>query len=125
MKNAICWFEIPVVDFERAKTFYNTILDIELQEMQMGEERMAIFPSEKDGVGGAIIESKYENYQPSTKGLKIYFEATDDINDSLAKVEKAGGKIHIPKTLISEETGHFGSFIDTEGNLLSFYSSPK
>ena len=43
MKNVICWFEIPVVDFDRAMAFYNTILSTELQEMQMGEERMAIF----------------------------------------------------------------------------------
>lgn len=31
MKNALNWFEIPTVDFERAKTFYETILGYNMQ----------------------------------------------------------------------------------------------
>jgi len=30
MNNAVCWFEIPVTDMNRAKTFYESIFDIEI-----------------------------------------------------------------------------------------------
>lgn len=31
MKNAINWFEIPVKDFNRAKRFYEAVLQIEMR----------------------------------------------------------------------------------------------
>ncbi|WP_424119071.1 VOC family protein [Robiginitalea sp.] len=31
MKNAINWFDIPVKDFDRAKTFYETVLDTTME----------------------------------------------------------------------------------------------
>ncbi len=36
VKDAISWFEIPVSDFARAKTFYQVIFDFEMPEMDMG-----------------------------------------------------------------------------------------
>ena len=40
----------------------------------------------------------------------------------LNKVEKAGGKITLPKTKISDEIGYMAFFHDTEGNKLAFHS---
>jgi predicted enzyme related to lactoylglutathione lyase len=39
----------------------------------------------------------------------------------LAKVEKAGGKILMPKTAIGEN-GFIAHFADTEGNRVAFHS---
>ena len=50
-KNAISWFEIPVLDFERAKTFYQTIFDFEMPEMIMDHLRMGILLHDRDGGG--------------------------------------------------------------------------
>ena len=56
-KNAISWFEIPVQDFERAKTFYSAIFDYEMPEMPMEGFRMGILPHDRDGggVGGGRL----------------------------------------------------------------------
>ena len=40
MKNLIAWVEIPAVDFERAVKFYNTILNIKLDPMDFGTEKL-------------------------------------------------------------------------------------
>ena len=37
-KNMAVWFEIPVKDIQRAKKFYEAIVDIELSGMDMGDE---------------------------------------------------------------------------------------
>jgi predicted enzyme related to lactoylglutathione lyase len=40
------------------------------------------------------------------------------------KVEKAGGKILVPKTEISADFGHMAVILDTEGNRIAFHSIP-
>ena len=44
--NALNWFEISVNDIARAKTFYETIFSVEMQEMEMMGMKMAMFPME-------------------------------------------------------------------------------
>jgi uncharacterized protein len=41
------------------------------------------------------------------------------------KVEAAGGKIMVPKTMISEEYGYMAVFVDTEGNRIALHSVPE
>lgn len=86
----------------------------------MGSE-MAFFPSE-DGVGGAVVSG--DGYEPNDKGSLVYLNGGEDLSDALSRVEKAGGKVIVPKTQISPEIGHFALFIDTEGNKVALHS-PK
>ncbi len=121
MANNINWFEIPVVDFERAKKFYEILLDAKIEKMGWGPATMGFFPVQNSGeIGGAIICG--EGFVPSDKGVVIYFNGGDDLNNILSKVEKAGGKIIIPKTLIKEDIGFYATFLDTEGNKLALHS---
>lgn len=122
MTNAINWFEIPVENYERAKAFYNTILDTKIEDFPMpGDGKYGIFPykMESNCVGGAIIES--EGYKPSTEGSLVYLNGSDDLNVALNKVETAGGKIIMPKTAIGEN-GFIAHFLDTEGNKVALHS---
>ena len=123
MKNAINWFEIPVNDYERAKKFYGTILDLEITDYHMPEKNMkyGMFPYDMEnmGVGGAIVQMKEMN--PSTDGSTVYLNGGDDLNVALGKVEAAGGQVFMPKTDI-DENGFFAQFIDTEGNRVALHS---
>jgi predicted enzyme related to lactoylglutathione lyase len=121
MPNAINWFEIPVVDFPRAKKFYNDIFGFELYEETMGPFRMGFFPGE-GGVSGAIVQG--EGCKPSQEGTLVYLNGGDDLSKVLNKVEGAGGKIAMPKTEITPEIGYSAIFIDTEGNKVALHS-PK
>jgi predicted enzyme related to lactoylglutathione lyase len=124
-KNVISWFEIPVENFDRAKKFYEAILEIEIIVMPTMEDKsmkygMFPFDMEGGGVGGGLSEMK--GFEPSTKGSLVYLNGADDLNHPLSLVEKAGGKILLPKTSIGEN-GFMAYFKDTEGNKIAFHSN--
>lgn len=121
MKNAISWFEIPVTNYERAKKFYTTLLDIEIKDMPMPEGQYGMFPYDNDnnGVGGGLVEM--EGPKPTTDGVTIYLNGGDDLSVPLAKTEAAGGKIMMPKTSIGEN-GFMAQIIDSEGNRIALHS---
>lgn len=122
MKNAINWFEIPAKNFERAKLFYETVLDATMETVTMEEMgmTMAFFSADwENGVGGGIVFGP--GCKPSETGTLVYLNGGDDLSVPLARVEAAGGKIVIPKTSIGEH-GFMGHFIDSEGNKVAFHS---
>jgi predicted enzyme related to lactoylglutathione lyase len=123
--NAISWFEIPATDIDRAQKFYETILGIKLTSLNLENIRMRIFPTENPmGVGGSICESGGFHKPSATDGPLIYLNANPDVQLVLDKVEKAGGKILVPKTEISADFGHMAVVTDTEGNRIAFHSIP-
>lgn len=121
MKNAINWFEIPVKDITKAKTFYQTILAADMQVMEVMGMKTAFFPAdiENGSVGGCLMEGN--GYEPSTKGSLVYLNAGPDLSIALSRVEAAGGKILLPKTAIGKN-GFMAYFMDTEGNKVGLHS---
>ena len=122
MKNAIAWFQIPVIDMERAVKFYGTILSANLKITDAMGARIAILPHEREGgaVGGALYSG--EGYTPSSKGTLVLLNAGDDLGVVLSKVEEAGGKVELPKTAIYGGNGFLARFIDSEGNRVGLHS---
>ena len=120
MKKTIVWFEIPVTDFERAKKFYKEIMQFDMKEETIGNDRMGFFPGEKEGISGAIV--KGEGFEPGDKGTVVYLNGGDNLQVFLDRVEPAGGKIIVPKTQIPEEHGYYAWFLDTEGNKVALWS---
>lgn len=120
MKNAINWFEIPVKNFERAKAFYSTLLGNEIMVMPHPQYKYGMLPADmQNGVGGGIVEGA--GFEPSDKGPLIYLNGGDDLSLPLSKVEKAGGKILLPKTSIGPN-GFMAHLMDTEGNKIALHS---
>ncbi|MDN5202851.1 VOC family protein [Fulvivirgaceae bacterium BMA10] len=119
--NAVNWFEIPANNIDRAMEFYKNILGYDLQKTNMMGTDMAFFPGEvqNQGATGAIIQG--EGYEPSEKGSLVYFSAGEDLTPVLEKVEKAGGKVILPKTSIGEH-GFIAHFMDCEGNRVALHS---
>ena len=121
MKNAISWFEIPVKNFERAKSFYTTVLDTSIKDSPMPGTKYGMFAYDDDnnGVGGGIIEM--EGYTPSKEGVVVYLNGGNDLSVPLSRVESAGGSVVMPKTDIGEN-GFMAQIIDTEGNRVALQS---
>jgi len=120
MKNFISLFEIPATDISRAINFYQAILDISIEKMEMPGMEMGIFPYEGQMVTGVIM--KGEEYQPAANGVTIYLDGGDNLQHILDKVERNGGKVMVPKTAHADENGFFALFLDTEGNKLGLNS---
>lgn len=119
-KSSLNWFEIPVENFERSVGFYNSILGCQMHEEEIMGSRMAFFPMEDPGIGGALIKS--DRMKPSTEGTVVYLNGGDDLNHILDRVEPSGGKVLVPKTKITDEIGYFAEFLDTEGNKVALHS---
>lgn len=119
IRDYVSWFEIPAIDFQQAVNFYNHIFGIEMEQNITDVNAMAFFPV-TTGIGGAVIAGP--GSVPSDTGPLIYLNGGKDLSNVLDKVEEAGGRIVMPKTLINEEAGYFAIFIDSQGNKLALHS---
>ncbi|WP_394751362.1 VOC family protein [Spongiimicrobium salis] len=120
MNNYVSLFEIPATDISRAINFYQAILKINIEKMEMPGMEMGILPYENQAVQGVIM--KGEGFKPSADGVTIYLNGGDNLQTILDKVEVNGGKIMVPKTAHADESGFFALFIDTEGNKIGLHS---
>jgi hypothetical protein len=121
-ENSINWFEISVLDINRAKKFYETVFEIKMETMNMMGIEMAFFPAEPGNgkASGGLVQSP--SHKPSTDGVKLYLNGNPDLSAALSNVEKAGGKVIMPKTKISDDVGYMAFFSDTEGNAIALHS---
>lgn len=118
--NPVNWFEIPTKDLDRAQSFYEKVLGIQMQRQDMGDLKMAWFPMVQDGDGATGTLVRNEHYTPSHAGSLIYF-SVESIEDAVEKVEANGGKVLNPKSSIGE-FGFVAHFEDTEGNRVALHS---
>ena len=118
--NPVNWFEIPVSNIERAKTFYEKVLGYELSVNEIARMKMAWFPMTEDATGATGTLIKAEGYKPSHEGTLVYF-SVDDIEGTLKKVNEQGGKILKQKMSIGE-WGFVAHFEDCEGNRVALHS---
>lgn len=120
MQNVGAYFEIPVLDLERAMTFYSKLLDCEFVLDTIHGNKMAFFPMrEGKGVTGGLCQG--ETYRPSLTGTLIYL-STDDIDESLRRIKSMNGEILFPKTTAGE-WGDVAEFKDSEGNRVALFQA--
>jgi predicted enzyme related to lactoylglutathione lyase len=118
MPNTVNWFEIPVVNLDRAAAFYDRLLQTTLRKEIFGKYPMAIFQSAKDGVGGAILLDPMR--KPSTDGTLVYLDARGDLDGSLRRAADMHAEVILPRTDIGEP-GFIAILRDSEGNLVGLH----
>lgn len=120
-RNALNWFEIYVADFDRARSFYQTILNETLTEVPMMDGgKMAMFPFDQEsGVGGAL--TVMEGCTPGGSGTVVYLNVEGQLDAVLARVAAAGGKV-IRERFAIPPHGFIGFIQDTEGNSVGLHS---
>jgi predicted enzyme related to lactoylglutathione lyase len=118
--NPVGWFEIYVQDMERAKAFYETVLQGKLDRLDSPEIEMWSFPMEMDkmGCGGALV--KMEGFPSGGNSTLVYFSCADCAVEE-ARVEEAGGRIQRSKMSIGQY-GFISLVFDTEGNMFGLHS---
>jgi predicted enzyme related to lactoylglutathione lyase len=126
-RNPVGWFEIYVSDMARAKSFYETVLNIQMQplptpdSMQGGFE-MLMFPSDMEnqapGSGGTLC--RMDGFKPGAGGTLIYFSC-EDCGVEASRVAAAGGQVFRDKFSIAPY-GFISLILDTEGNMIGLHS---
>ena len=79
---------------------------------------MAIFPHADAEHGGALVR---RGGKPAAVGTTVYLDANGDLDGAIARVQKAGGRVAVPKTDIGPD-GFFAIVLDSEGNAVGLHS---
>ncbi len=121
--NTVGWFEIYVDDLDRAKRFYESVLNISLEsmaDMSDLETEMLAFPSDMNsyGIAGALV--KMEGVAAGGNSTLVYFMCEDCATEA-SRVEAAGGSIMREKFAIGEH-GFVALAYDSEKNLFGLHS---
>lgn len=113
--HGFCHFEIPTKDFEKAKKFYGELFNWKFEDMP-GMDYVMFRPP--DGVGGGLSK----NMEIADKPGFLFYIEVDDMDGTIKKAEKLGGRCLKGKTQITPEYGYFAMLTDLEGNQLGLWS---
>ena len=120
-------FEIPFDDQDRAKGFYGEVFGWELNTMPFdgGDyttvtttpvDMTTMMPTEPGGINGGLMDRSTETPNP------VITIGVAGIDDTLKKVEAAGGSTLVPRTAIPD-MGAFAYFKDSEGNVMGLWET--
>ncbi len=122
--NPVVHFEMPAEDRNRMAEFYTNVFGWEAQQLgpEMGNY-IVVNTSEADENGrpknpGMINGGFYEKTDNPVSNHPSVVIAVEDVNESMQKIEQAGGKV-LGKPVEIPGVGMYVSFIDTEGNRVS------
>jgi len=124
---AVVHFEIPADDLTRARDFYGSVFDWQLQTMQMpgGEYTVAVtspvdeatqLPIEPGAINGGLMQRDANTPSP------VITVDVEDIDAALQQITLRGGSTVTPRTAIPG-MGAFAYFKDPEGNVLGLWET--
>lgn len=121
-RNPVVWFEVYVEDMQRAKKFYENVLQVELSRLESPDAAMEMFafPMNMNGDGASGALAKMKGCSPGATGTLVYF-GCKDCGTEASRVELAGGKLLQGKTPIGPY-GFIALALDTEGNRIGLHS---
>lgn len=126
--NKVVHFEIPSDDRERAKKFYSSVFDWDVQDMPFQDDVYTFATTspvdenfmhkEKGAINGAIYKRDEVLSNP------IITIDVPSIDDFSKKIEAAGGKMVVAKGEVPD-MGYYAYFHDSEGNLMGLWENLK
>ncbi len=119
--NPVRWFEIYVQDMDRAKAFYETVLDTTLEQLPGPDLAMLAFPQnpEVSGTTGALLQVPG---MPSGGNSTLVYFACEDCAVEAGRVNAAGGNLEREKMSIGEY-GFVALAKDPDGNMIGLHSN--
>ena len=107
MKNKIAWYEVLGKDADALRGFYGEMFGWKYQLME--EMNYGLIQHEEGEVGGGVGAT------PEGPGWSTFYVGTDDLNASIAKAKKLGGKVVMPRTELPDG-GVIAVIQDPEGH---------
>lgn len=117
MSNRIVHFEIPCDNPEKTMDFFKEVFGWTFQ--QFGNEQywhVVTGDAKSPGINGGLLK-KRDPKQPVVNSIDV-----TDIDQYITKIEKAGGKIVVPKMPIPT-VGWLAYFTDPDGNIHGVYQN--
>lgn len=120
MSNPVGWFEIYVQDMDRARAFYESVLELSLAKLDSPGMDMLAFPMNQASYGASGALVKMAGFASGGNSVLAYFSCADCAVEA-GRVVAAGGRLQKPKTSIGQY-GFIALAIDTEGNMFGLHS---
>ncbi|KUJ56139.1 MULTISPECIES: VOC family protein [Bacteroidota] len=117
MNNIITWFELPVNDFDRARKFYENVLEISLTQMENEGFKSLAFPFDGSNVSGSLVQNLGNGQNNS---IMLYFNAGQKLSPALERVKVNNGKIIMETMRI--KSGVIAQVLDSEGNKIALFA---
>lgn len=115
--NRVVWFDMPVVDLDRAIAFYSGVLAIKVGRESSEGFEFGVLEHEQ-GNGGCLVPGTGE---VADEGALLYFNVDGRIRDAVAKVPGLGGRVKQDVHPIGPH-GFRAIVSDSEGNCLALHS---
>ena len=121
--NPVVYFEIPVLDLDRACDFYSKVFETTLTKEVVDGYQMAFFETSGDsfGASGALVVG--DVYVPSHQGCFLYF-GVESIDETIARAVELGGSVLYPKKS-NGDLGSVAEIQDSEGNRIALHEENK
>ncbi len=115
-RDRLVWVEVPATDLNRAKGFYEAVLETKLIEDNNGPQVMQMIPSKGDSMCGHLYEGK-----PATSGdgSTPHFSVTGELTDAMDRIKAAGGEVVSEPIALPMAAFFYAK--DTEGNSLAIF----
>ncbi len=124
----ISHFMVPADDVARAKKFYNGVLGWTITPVHDTPEMPGMdamqYHEIRTGMVKAGTLSSGGLYKRHTNEPVLSFAEVQDIDAAVARVEKLGGKITMPKTAIPG-VGLVAMVLDSEGNMFGIWKPDR
>lgn len=120
MDNQIVWVDIPVIDLNRAISFYSAVLNAEVKKEEFENFRFGLLPHSHTSVSGCLIESPAEHIAPF--GPLLYFNVEGRLEDAVTQAKTFDVEIIEEKFQMGEH-GIRAVLRDTEGNRIALHST--
>lgn len=120
MSHRIVWVDIPVVDLDRAITFYSAIIGSPVTKEGGPGFVFGLLPHSESDVGGCLYTPGGDN-APSRIGPLVYFNAEGRLEQAVEAASQHGGQVLQPIHQIGPH-GWRAIVVDSEGNKIALHS---
>lgn len=118
--NPVGWFEIYVQDMARAKRFYESVFQVNLEKLDSPEIEMWSFPMDMERYGAAGALARMEGMPSGGNSTLVYFSCEDCAVEA-KRITAAHGRVFKEKMSIGQY-GFIALATDTEGNMFGLHS---
>jgi hypothetical protein len=120
VSNRIVWVDIPVLDLERAISFYTAVLGSPVTKEGGPGFVFGLLPHSGSEVGGCLYSPGSDN-SPSKVGPLVYLNAEGRLSQAVQAVSANGGQVVQTVHAIGPH-GFRAIVVDTEGNRVALHA---
>jgi predicted enzyme related to lactoylglutathione lyase len=120
MANPFVHVELATTDLDKAKSFYQSLFDWKLNEMEMGGGMKYTMIDVGEGTGGGMMKHP----MPGAPSAWLAYVNVDDVTKATARAQSLGATILREVTEVPN-AGSFSIIVDPTGAMLGLWQALK